>query len=226
MQGSRNSIILSVLGVALIITYFVFMQLRSHSGKPAVKVAKAEKIKEVGNSITGEGTKILEAGLFEIQIPEKLTYPPDKYLQEVTDPNSMQSITAPYYRYRSNDGVSWYEVGYMRLPESRFQEKNVDEIMDDLTKGELERFQGLLIKETTVNKNLYSSSREIEIQSNSTGIFARELLVINRPYVFIVSYTSKTQNNLQTQNVNKYFSSFNLFTTDQPNTIVYSGAGQ
>jgi len=228
---SQHNFLVTGFGVFLLLTYFFAMQWRLNSSNPALsdkKISIEKKTFGVAPSIEGVKDKDeayvthFEPGIFEAKIPEKLNFPPDKILQEVLDPLSGKNVTAPYFRYRSSDNISTYEIGYIRLPEENFQVKTIEMILDDLTKGELARLQGNLKKESTVNESIYLSKREIEIESNPNQLFAREVLIVNRPYAFVICYTSQNKNNLYAKKAETFFNSFELFKQESPKTIMVS----
>jgi len=224
---TQQNFLITGIGVFLLFTYFSLMQVRLNSSKTEQSPltgrsqAQIKDIEDQRQRSVGSVTHI-EPGIFEAKIPEKLAFPPDKVLQEVIDPVSGKSVSAPYFRYQSNDNLSTYEIGYIRLPEENFQFKSLETILDDLTKGEISRLQGTLKKETTVNESIYSAKREIEIESNANDLHAREVLIVSRPYAFVVCYTSKSENNLYAKKAEEFFSSFQLFKQETPKTIIVS----
>ncbi|MDJ0626418.1 MAG: hypothetical protein QNJ31_08665 [Candidatus Caenarcaniphilales bacterium] len=163
---------------------------------------------------------LMEPGLFRVNIPEQFNFPPEKILQEIMDPTSAQTATAPYYRYQSNDNISTYEIGYIRLPDQNFRLKSLQTILDDLTRGEIARLQGSLKKEITINESNTFSRREVEIESNVDNLYAREFLIINRPYAYIICFTSKNPAKLNAKKAESFFSSFELFEQNGPRTII------
>lgn len=215
MSGIKQNSWIPILGLILIGAYILLAQIRL-GVQPKQAEVKTNNL-QVQNSGKKNNIKdsdlptLLEPGLFQIQMPEQFTYPPYKVLQEIPDPESGQSLSMPYYRYQSADNISTYEIGYIRLPDDRFQSKSHEQILNDLTQGELSRVQGLLRKEITTNQNAQMSSREIHIESVTNGLYAREMLIINRPYIYIICFTSKNKNNLFSPTTEKYFSSFSLF---------------
>ncbi|MDX1921375.1 MAG: hypothetical protein SFU25_11665 [Candidatus Caenarcaniphilales bacterium] len=223
--SSQNNLSLVAVGVFLFLTFIFLVNVRGQVKSPKSAIASEDKEILKGRK-DGAGkqnnVELLEPGLFKVVIPEALNYPPDKILQEVTDPTTMQTTTAPYYRYQSSEGQGTYEIGYIRLPEQNFQAKTVPTILDDLTRGEVSRLQGTLKKETTNNQTSYLSTREIEIESVTDNLFAREYLVVNRPYAFILCLTSNNKKALHSKKAAQFFDSFELFQGSVPKTIIVS----
>lgn len=223
--SSQNNLSLVALGVFLFLTFIFLVNVRGRvnpsasSGKPAEASVETQTSKNISKQ---KSIELLEPGLFKVVIPEALNYPPDKILQEVTDSSTMQTTTAPYYRYQSAEGQSTYEIGYIRLPEQNFQMKSIQNILDDLTRGEVARLQGVLKKETTNNQSSYLSTREIEIESVTDSLFAREYLVVNRPYAFILCFTSNNKKALYSKKAAQFFDSLELFQGSVPKTIIIS----
>ncbi len=229
MSGIKQNSWIPILGIILIGAYILLSQIRfgfqsSKQDKTQINNnLQTQSLNKKNILKNSESTTLLkEEGLFQILIPEAFSSLPYKVLQEIPDPESGQSLSMPYYRYQSADNISTYEIGYIRLPEDRFQSKSHEQILNDLTQGELSRMQGLLRKEITTNQSFQLSNREIHIESVTNGLYAREILTINRPYIYIICFTSKNKNNLFSSQTEKYFSSFNLFKQDNimPKAII------
>jgi hypothetical protein len=208
-----------IVGALLALMCVSTLQIKSGNSKVALGSTSslaANKQTENTNSLANRKT-LIEPGLYRVDFPENFSFPPEKILLQLSS-----DISAPYYRYQSNDNISTYEISYLRFPDSAFQSKSLKQILDDLTDGELGRFQGVLKKESTVNESSNLVKREIEIQANQNDLFVRTYLILNRPYVYLVCYTSKNKNNLYSAKTQSFFDSFKLYEQAAPQTIVMS----
>ncbi|MDX1918655.1 MAG: hypothetical protein SFT81_05895 [Candidatus Caenarcaniphilales bacterium] len=165
-------------------------------------------------------TTLIEPGLFELKIPEKFDSPPARDARIIQDAATNQSAQYTLFRYEA--GTHIYEVGFVRFPDEIFQQKSTNQMLDDLRNGERERFKGMIRKEISnyTSQNLLRRELEIEAGGFDPPIFARTILLINRPYAFLVSFSSQSQSDLNSIKTNAYFDSFRVFRQPTNQTII------
>jgi hypothetical protein len=210
---SQQNLTVGAIGVLLFVTFISVMQIRN--GASGELDRNLNSTKQEDKTSKTQDTTLIEPGLYQVEFPERFNFPPEKLLLQLT-----QDSSAPYYRYQSNDNVSTYEISYVRFPEDTFAQKNASAILNDLTQGELTRFSAILKKETTSNESANLIKREIELQSGDGSLFIRTMLIVNRPYVYLVCYTSKNKGNLYNSKIQAFFDSFRLFEQMSPKTII------
>ncbi len=213
-----QNLIYAVIGVLLIVTMLSVTQIRGGGGgKLPSKASVQTPVTPNNPALKGQNSTLIEPGLYQVQFPEQFAFAPEKMLIQLA-PNA----SAPYYRYQSSDNISTYEISYVRFPDETFQQKASGKILDDLTEGEISRFQGVLKKESTVNESSNLIKREFEIESAQNGLYVRSMLILNRPYIYLVCYTSKNKSNLYSARIQSFFDSFKLFEQVAPQTIIVS----
>jgi hypothetical protein len=208
---SGQNLVIAFIGALLLITFASVMQIRVGAPQEEIKVSESE------NNKNKKVSTLIEPGLYQVQFAEKFAFAPEKILVQLSP-----GVSAPVYRYPSQDSISNYEISYVRYPDETFQNVNVQKILDDLTQNELNRWQGILKKETTISESINLIKREIEITSNQNNLFVRTMLIISRPYVYLVCFSSKNKNNLYNSKTQFFFTSFKLFEQSAPQTIIVS----
>jgi hypothetical protein len=206
---SGHNLVIYFIGALLLITFASVVQIRGGHKTPAKELEQTVYNQKNKNSL------LIERGLYQVEFPEKFSFPPQKILAQTED-----GLSAPVYRYQSSDGISSYEISYIRHLDETFLKFSAQKVLDDLTQNELSRWQGLLKKETTTNESVYLLRRDLEIASSQNNVYVREMLIVNRPYVFLVCFSSSNRNNLYGSKAQFFFDSFKIFEQSAPQTII------
>lgn len=162
---------------------------------------------------------LIEPNLFQINIPEEFLYPPQINKQNIQTANSKLSAQLTSYSYSINK--KHYQISFVRYSPEIFSRKSKEKLLSDLQQGQVKDHKGILKKESTSYNSHNVLTRDIEIHSteNNKPVFIRSLLVISQPYVFVISYSGKSQDQLYSSSTNNYFNSFDLFHKNANNTV-------
>lgn len=207
---SGHNLVVYFIGALLLVTFASVIQIRG-----GLKSPKKEAEIISSSSTKPKNSLLVEPGLYQVEFPEKFSFPPEKILVQTEDGSNV-----PVYRYQSSDGISSYEISYIRHSEETFAKFTAQKVLDDLTQNELNRWQGSLKKETTTSESPYFLRRDLEINSSQNNIYIREMLIINRPYVYLICFSSSNKKNLYSAKAQFFFDSFKIFEQSAPQTII------
>jgi len=154
--------------------------------------------------------KIFEPGFFEVEIPEEISSMSEKITLKTS---SQDDLPTPIYRYYSPDFQRVYEAGFEIYKPEIFQKLSTQKILDLIREDQNKRFKGTSIRESTIqiNRNLIKREFEIKPHKKTTeSFYTKVLIIINKPKIFILTCSSKRDNQLFETNSTKFFRSFSL----------------
>ena len=212
---SKHSFLLPAIAFLLAVTYIAVWQINLKNNSQ-VQVQKNNN-SEINNQ---ESFPLLEPGLFKIDIPEKFDYPPRRTSSEIRDSSGNFSASLTIFSYDLAENS--YQVGFVRYPNEVFQKNSTDNLLQNLRDGQIKDYRAILLKESTSYDAHNIVRRELEMRADMIGekLFIRSSIIISEPFVFVISFTARTQEDLYKTKAQKFFDSFRLFRQESNRTVV------
>ena len=184
-------------------------------------LSESVELKFPQNSLTSEqfSQKIFEPGFFEVEIPEKISSMSEKITLKTSQEDELPT---PLYRYYSPDFQRAYEAGFEIYSPEVFQKLSVQQILDLIREDQNKRFKGTSIQESTIQINSNLVRREFQIKPKKRTVesfYTKVLIIVSQPKIFILTCSSKRNDELFAKNSDKFFQSFILLENQRSKKI-------